>query len=194
MRKALALLLAIIIVAISGCVNDTNDRDTSNDSLAVEECLQKAILDNGYGRQEYYAGDLTFTVGDTLKDLADAGFKINESIYYEKIEPWGFVKTYAGYDSNASSYAKLDVYLLNECDTTQSAYNCRVICVFGEVQIGLKDVFESGITLKEEIEAEYSSVDLMPERELTYGSAYYKASNNDLAYGSSFNHIKFKFP
>lgn len=184
-----SVLLAMIIT-FAGCGND--NAGTKGD-LSSEKCLQKAISDNGYGRQKYIAGNLSFTVGSTFKDFADEGFTVSESVYNEKIEPWGFIKTYASYDSAKASYASLDIYLLNESDTAQSAYNCRVICVFGDVEIKSNGLFETGVTSKTDIAANYNADDMMSEKELTYGSVYYDASENDLAYGSSFNHIKFKF-
>lgn len=188
---AVISILLVTIITLTGCGNGNSD--TQKGELSTEKCLQKAISDNGYGRQKYKAGNLSFTVGSILKDFVDEGFTVSESLYNEEIEPWGFTKTYANYDSEKSSYASLDVYLLNESDTTQSAYNCRVICIFGDVEIKSDGLFETGITSKAEIETNYNSADLMPEKELTYGSVYYDISENDLAYGSSFNHVKFKF-
>lgn len=179
-----------MMITLVGCGNQSVAK---KGDYSEEDSKQKSISDNGYGRQEYMASNLSFTVGSTFKDFVDVGFSVNESVYNDKIEPWGFIKTYASYDSEKSSNASLDVYLLNECDTTQKAYNCRVICVFGDVEIKSNGLFETGVTSKTDIEAKYNTEDLMSERELTYGSVYYDVSENDLAYGSSFNHIKFRF-
>ncbi len=150
---------------------------------------QKAITDGGYGRKTYYAGEISFEVGCILQKFIDDGFNVRN--VEEKVPAWGFSEVLAYYNCGIDGKKResIRLYMLNESDTIQSAKDCRVVFVRGDLGIKQIDCFEVGVTTRNEILSKYDVSELLIDKQLI-AMPY---DENDLGYGTVFNNIRFRF-
>lgn len=185
MKRILCIILALslMLTVFAGCgkKDGTSNNAMENNADGLIASTQKEISNDGIGRSEYYAGELPFSVGDTLSEFVENGFVISDTEYSQIVEPWGHNYVRAKYDS----VDRIKIEIINESDTPQPSSNCRSVRVSGDDGINSKDKFKIGVTTKDEILSTYSQIDLLENAEL-YSEDY-------LLFGTYLNNIKFYF-
>lgn len=87
------------------------------------------VTDDGYGRTVVQYNNIVFQVGDTVRDLKEAGLDFDDEDVNKTLAPWACDKVYAFHYDENNEFFGFVAYVLNDSPEARVIPDCRVFYV-----------------------------------------------------------------